>query len=449
MKENKLGTMPIKKLILTMAWPMMLSMFIQALYNMVDSHYVSLADPKGFLALSLVYPAQMLMIAICVGTGVGINAMLSRRLGEQRHEEACAVAGNGFVLYFCTWLLFLVLGLTMGPQFTGWFSQDTQVSAYGGAYLTLVMCGSLGMCMQFACERVLQASGRSMEPMIIQGVGAILNIVLDPIFIFDYGMGIRGAALATILGQVAGMVLGFLLVWHSHFLPLTADHFRPNRQAIRDIYMVGVPAMAMTSLNTFMSLGLNKILVLPTVTKAMGDTPVFILGAYFKLQSFLFMPMAGLNNGSTPVLSYNYGAQNRKRLEDSIRFALHLSLAIMGIGTLIFLLFPTQLLALFSTPEAMMPTGVFALRVIATSFLCGGITFILSGILQALDRPNQSLLLGLTRQIIIVLPVCLLFALIMPQLVWLSIPIAEVVSFVLALIFYHDLRQNQLAQMEG
>ena len=444
MADNKLGVMPIKKLILTMSWPMMLSMFIQALYNMVDSTYIALADPKGFLALSLVYPAQMFMVAICVGTGVGINAMLSRRLGERRHQAACAMAENGFFVYFVTYLVFLVLGALVGPHFVGWFSKDPLVAAYGGQYLTLVMCGSVGMCMQFASERVLQASGRPMEPMFIQGVGAVINLVLDPIFIFKLELGVRGAAIATVIGQLIGMALGFYLVRRSPVLILDFRHFRPDKTAIRDIYLVGLPAIAMNSLATIMTLGLNKIMVLPSVTKAMGDTAVFIMGVYFKLQSFLYMPVQGLNTGMTPVLGFNYGARNRKRIEDGLRFGLTLSLGIMAVGTLVFWLLPRPLLALFSTPAEMVPTGVFALRVISASFLFGGATFILSCVLQALDCPNQALILGLTRQLVIVLPVALLFAYTIPQLVWLSISIAEVASCFLALIFYRKLRKEKI-----
>lgn len=451
-KENKLGVMPIRRLILTMSWPMMLSMLIQALYNMVDSYYVSLSDPKGFLALSLAFPAQTLMISVCVGTGVGVNAMLSRRLGEGKREAASAVAANGFFVYFLTGLVFLAAGIFLGPRFVSFFSSDAQVVTYGGQYLSVVMCGSMGMCMQFAGERVLQASGRPVGPMVIQGIGAIINLILDPILIFGLGpapaLGVSGAAIATVFGQLVGMCAGFLLVRRCPVIRISFRSFRPNAGAIRDIYRIGFPAMAMQSLGTFMTFGLNKILVLPSVTAVSGDAPVFVLGAYFKLQSFVFMPVAGLNNGMTPVLSYNYGAKHRTRILDGTHFALKVALGIMATGTLLFQLFPTQLLAIFSTPTDMIPTGIFALRVISATFLCAGASFILSGTFQSLGAPNLALLLGLTRQIVIVLPICLFLAMTAPALVWLSFPIAELFSCVLAVFFYRKVRRERVDPLE-
>ncbi len=443
-----LGVMPIRRLILTMSWPMMLSMLIQALYNMVDSHYVSLSDPKGFLALSLAFPAQTLMISVCVGLGVGLNAMLSRRLGEHRQEAADAVAANGFFVYFLAWLVFLLFGLLLGPHFVGFFHPDPQVRAYGAQYLTVVTCGSIGMCMQFAGERVLQASGRPIGPMVIQGVGAVINLLLDPVLIFGHGpipaLGVTGAAVATILGQLVGMVVGFALVARNPAVKLSFHRFRPDREAMGDIYRIGVPAMAMQSLGTFMTLGLNKLLAFPIVTASQGDAPVFVLGAYFKLQSFVFMPVAGLNNGLTPVLSYNYGARQRERIIQGVHFALLLALSIMAVGTLIFQLFPASLLAFFNTPAEMLPTGVLALRVISATFLCAGTTFILSGTFQALGEPNYALLLGLTRQIVIVLPVCLILALTVPSLVWLCFPVAEGFSCLLAFRLYRKVKRERV-----
>ena len=448
MGENKLGTMPIRRLILTMSWPMMLSMLVQALYNMVDSHYVSLSDPKGFLALSLVYPAQMLMISICVGTGAGLNTMLSRRLGEGRQDAAESVAANGFFAYFLTYPVFLFLGLLLGRSFVGFFSTDPTVIRYGGEYLTVVLCGSIGMCMQFASERVLQASGKPVGPMVIQGVGAVINILLDPVLIFGLGpfpaLGVTGAAIATVCGQWVGMTVGLILVSKNPVVRLSLRRFHPDGEALKDIYRVGVPAMAMQSLSTFMTLGLNKILVLPPVTDVSGDTPVFILGAYFKLQSFVIMPVAGMNNGLTPILSYNYGAKQRRRILEGMRFALLLALAIMEAGTLLFQLFPRQLLAIFHTPAEMIAPGTYALRVISATFLCAGATFILSSAFQSMGCPSLALLLGLTRQIIVPLPACLILAFLAPNQVWWSFPAAEGFSCVLAVILYRKVKRERI-----
>ena len=442
-----MGTMPIRKLIFSMSWPMMLSMLIQALYNMVDSYFVALVDAKSFLALSFIYPAQLLMISVCLGTGVGVNAMLSRRLGERREDEAKAVALNGLFVYAVTAIVFALLGLIIGPRFVGWFSDDPIVVEYGAQYLTIIMVASIGMCLQFACARILQGLGQPIGSMLIQGAGAVVNMILDPIFIISMDLGIVGAAVATCIGQFVGMFLGFILLARNKVLKLSLKGFRPAQSTIRDIYRIGFPAMMMNALSPIMNLGLNKILALTVVTSVMGDAGVFVLGAYFKLQSFVFMPVTGLNNGMTPVLSYNYGAKKRQRVQDGLKFSLQVSLGIMAVGTLIFMVFPIQLLSLFQTPPEMMEIGVFALRVISTSFIFGGVVFALSGVLQALDSPNQALLLGLTRQIVIVLPVSLLMAFVAPKLIWIAFPVAEIFSAVLAYIFYSKLRKERILTM--
>lgn len=262
--QNKMGSMPIRKLILHMSWPMMLSMLIQALYNMVDSYFVARIDPDAFVALGLAYPAQTMMIAICVGTGVGVNAMLSRRLGERRYGEANAVAVNGYFVYLLTWAAFLLFGLFFGRSFVGFFNSDPNVIDYGGQYLTIVSTFSIGVCMQFAGERVLQGIGDPIGPMIIQGVGAVINLVLDPVLIFGWGpfpvLGVAGAAIATVFGQLVGMTIGFILVARNKSLPISLRGFRPSGETIRDIYRIGGPAIVMQSLNTVMTMGMNKIL---------------------------------------------------------------------------------------------------------------------------------------------------------------------------------------------
>ena len=444
--------MPIKRLIIHMSWPMMLSMLVQALYNMTDSFFVSLIDDKAFVALSLVYPVQMMMIAICVGTGVGINAMLSRRLGEHRPEEANAVAMNGFLVYLLSWLLFLLFSLTVAPYFVGWFNADPTVALYGRQYLTIVCGASVGVCLQFATERVLQASGDAISPMIIQGTGAVINIILDPILIFGLlgfpVMGVTGAAVATVLGQLVGAALGLALTKRSKVLSLKIRAFRPSLATIGDIYRVGGPAIVMQSLSTVMVLGLNKIMTLPSLTARMGDAPVFILGAYFKLQSFVFMPVFGMNTGLTPILSYNYGAKERRRITDGIHFAIAVALGIMAVGTLLFLVFPGALISIFSPPPQVLTQGVTALRIISCSFLFAGVSIILSATFQALGTPMYSLILSLLRQLIIVLPTALLLALTAPALVWLCLPVAEIISCTVALFLYKKIHHRQIMPLE-
>lgn len=452
LSQNKMGTMPIKRLIIHMSWPMMLSMLVQALYNMADSFYVSLIDDKAFIALSLVFPVQMMMIAICVGTGVGVNAMLSRRLGQNRLGEANNVAMNGFFVYLLSWVLFLTFGLTVGLRFVGWFNADPTVALYGKQYLSVVCAASLGMCMQFAAERVLQASGDAIRPMVIQGVGAVINIVLDPILIFGYfgfpAMGVMGAAVATVFGQCVGAVLGILFVKRNRVLTLQVRGFRPSATTIGDIYRVGGPVIVMQSLGTVMTLGLNKIMTLPKMVAELGDAPIFILGAYFKLQSFVFMPVFGMNNGMTPVLSYNYGAREPRRITDGIHFAMKVALAIMAVGTALFLLFPGLLMSIFSAPEETLLLGESALRIIACGFLFAGMTIVLSGAFQALGTPIYSMMLGLLRQLLLILPMALALALTAPRLVWCALPVAEVITCALALLLYRKVRREHIAPLE-
>ena len=312
MAENKMAVMPVRRLLLNMAWPMMLSMLIQALYNLVDSLFVAKLSSDGFVALSLVYPIQTLMIAVCVGVGVGYNALLARRLGEGRQEEAERVVAHGYFVYFACWLVFLVMGLAMARPFMAFFAPgQTRVITYGAQYLSIVIGASLGVCMQFAGERTLQATGNTVGPMLIQGIGAVANLILDPLFIFGIGpfprLEVAGAALATVLGQFIGMGTGLLMVRRNRVVRLSFRGFRPDRAIVSAIFRVGVPAILVQALATVMNLGMN--LILPLFT----SSGVFILGAYFKLQSFLFMPVNGLNNALIPIVSFNYGARRRPR----------------------------------------------------------------------------------------------------------------------------------------
>ena len=378
-----MAVIPVRRLLLNMAWPMMLSMLIQALYNLVDSMFVAQLSSDGFVALALVYPIQTLMIAVCVGTGVGFNALLARRLGEDRPDEANRVVANGYFVYLVCWVVFLVLGVGLAPVFMELFAPgQPQVIDYGIQYLSIVTGASVGICMQFAGERTLQATGNTVGPMVIQGIGAVINLILDPLLIFGIGpfprMEVAGAALATVLGQVVGMVVGLCMVRRSSIVRLSFRGFRPDSAIIRTMFRVGVPAILVQALATVMNLGMNLILPLFTASG------VFILGAYFKLQSFLFMPVNGLNNALIPIVSFNYGARQRSRITGVIHFALVLSAAIMAVGTVVFLAIPGPLLRLFDADAAVLAEGISALRLIALSFVCAGVSVILCAALQAL-----------------------------------------------------------------
>ena len=431
-----MAVMPVRRLLLNMAWPMMLSMLIQALYNLVDSMFVAQLSSDGFVALALVYPIQTLMIAVCVGTGVGFNALLARRLGEGRPDEANRVVANGYFVYLVCWVVFLVLGVGLAPVFMGLFAPgQPQVIDYGIQYLSIVTGASVGICMQFAGERTLQATGNTVGPMVIQGIGAVINLILDPLLIFGIGpfprMEVAGAALATVLGQVVGMVVGLCMVRRSSIVRLSFRGFRPDSAIILTMFRVGVPAILVQALATVMNLGMNLILPLFTASG------VFILGAYFKLQSFLFMPVNGLN-----------GARQRSRITGVIHFALVLSAAIMAVGTVVFLAIPGPLLRLFDADAAVLAEGISALRLIALSFVCAGVSVILCAALQALGAANSSLVVSLLRQLVLLFPLALLLGALRPSLVWLAFLLSEGAACLTALLLYRRTARGRLAGME-
>ena len=359
-----MGVMPVKKLVVTMSWPIMLSMLVQALYNMVDGIFVSWASDKAFLALGYAFPAQSLIIAICAGTGVGVNALLARRLGEKNTEEASQVALHSYLIYFAIWLALAAFGLLAAKPFIGLYTTDPEVLRYGTDYLRIVTIGSIGMCMQFSAERILQASGNSIGPMIIQGAGALFNIIFDPILIFGYfgfpAMGVAGAAIATIAGQWLGMVIGFVMVLRNKIVPIHPRAFRFHGHLIVDIYRIGLPAILMQSLATVAVSIMNKFL------GSISDAHMFVITAYIKIESFVLMPIFGLNNGVIPIISYNYGARKPDRIREAIRFSLALSMVIMCLGTLLFWLFPQLFLSLFNAPADAVQVGIIALRTIAS-----------------------------------------------------------------------------------
>ena len=442
-----MAVMPVRRLLLNMAWPMMLSMLIQALYNLVDSMFVAQLSSDGFVALALVYPIQTLMIAVCVGTGVGFNALLARRLGEDRPDEANRVVANGYFVYLVCWVVFLVLGMGLAPVFMELFAPgQPKVIDYGIQYLSIVTGASVGICMQFAGERTLQATGNTVGPMVIQGIGAVINLILDPLLIFGIGpfprMEVAGAALATVLGQVVGMVVGLCMVRRSSIVRLSFRGFRPDSAIIRTMFRVGVPAILVQALATVMNLGMNLILPLFTASG------VFILGAYFKLQSFLFMPVNGLNNALIPIVSFNYGARQRSRITGVIHFALVLSAAIMAVGTVVFLAIPGPLLRLFDADAAVLAEGISALRLIALSFVCAGVSVILCAALQALGAANSSLVVSLLRQLVLLFPLALLLGALRPSLVWLAFLLSEGAACLTALLLYRRTARGRLAGME-
>ncbi len=433
--ENMLGVRPIRPLVLSMSAPVMLSMLISAIYNLVDSIYVAQVSDLDFLALSYAYPVQLLMIACCFGLGVGCNALLSRQLGRKDWPGANDVACHGFFLYGLSWLVFALVGLAGARLFFSLSTQDPRVADSGVVYLTICTVGSLGLCLQFLTERLLQSSGHPAGYMIVQGSGAVLNLVLDPVFIFGLDMGVAGAAVATVLGQCSGGVIGLCLLrrFRSQF-PISFRGFRPRRALIKEIGDIALPATATQSLSSFMTLGMNQLLGL------WSETAVYVLGAYFKIQSFVTMPVAGINSGLVPILGYNYGARAPHRIRQAVRFGLQLGVGISLAGGVLLAVAALPLLTYcFRADEAALAMGVPALAMTATAFPLAAVSIVLSAALQSLGRSRDALAVALLRQLVLLLPVAALLLWLVPDLVWLAFFITETLVALLSLFFYRRL----------
>lgn len=442
-KENILGTMRIPSLVLTMSIPIMLSMLMQAVYNLVDSIYVAKVSDLDFLALSYSYPVQLMMVAFCCGIGVGFNSIFAKRLGEGKYHEANAVACHGFFLFGLCWLLFLAFGLLGCPLFFRFSTDNPAVSVAGIRYLTICCTFSIGTCIQFVCERILQSTGHPAGFMIVQGSGAVLNIILDPIFIFGLDMGVTGAAVATVISQISGACIGFFLLFRiRHQFSISFRGFRPSPVITGEILQIAGPAIVMQSLASFMSLGLNQIFTF------WSETAVFVLGVYFKIQSFVFMPIFGINSGLIPIISYNCGARFSQRVSQSIHFGLKLAIGTALSGSLLLSLAADPLLRFcFNAAPDAVSMGVPALRMTALAFPAAAFSIILSAAFQSLDYSRYSLSISLLRQIILLLPFAVLLLLLRPQLIWLCFLAAEILTFLMALILYRRVIQPRIASI--
>ena len=437
--ENKMGTMPITKLLVHMALPLIVSMLVQALYNIVDSIYISRVSESAVTALGLAFPIQNLIIGFGVGTAVGVNALLSRSLGEKNQEQANLAAGNGLFLVTVFSLLFALFGLFFARPYFEMQSSVPETVAGGSAYLAIVSIFSLGCFVQILCERLLQATGRSMLSMVLQGSGAALNILLDPIFIFGWmgipAMGVAGAAIATVLAQWISALLGiFLNLHYNPDLHLSRRYLKPHGEVLRGILSISVPSIVMMCIGSVMTFGMNQIL------QGFNETATGVFGIYFKLQSFVFMPVFGINNATISIIAYNYGARKPQRVMSTVHHAMTIAGCIMVLGMLAFELFPDLLLGIFDPSPDFLRLGRVALRVIALSFPLAAIGISLSGFFQALGKSTYSALVSLSRQLVILLPAAYLLSLSgQVDLVWWSFPIAEVGSFAVSLFFYFRL----------
>ena len=438
--ENKMGVMPVNGLLLNMSIPIMISMLVQAFYNVVDSYFVSQIGQDALNAVSLAFPVQNLMIAVSVGTGVGFNALLARSLGQGDREKVNRTAANGLFLIVLSSLVFMALGLTCSRLFYAVQTDIDGIVDYGTDYLTIVCGASLGLFTAVAMERMLQATGRTFYTMISQAAGAVANIILDPILIFGLGpfprMEVAGAALATVIGQFLGCGVGlFFSLTRNPEVKLSFKGFRPHGRTIREIYSVGAPSIVMQSIGSVMVFGMNQILL-----TAFNDTATAVFGVYFKLQSFFFMPVFGLNNGMVPIVSYNFGARKPERIVRTIRLSVCYATALMIVGCIVFQVFPAQLLAMFQSEQEaggdLISTGVPALRTISLSWLLAGFCIVSSSVFQALNHGMFSLSVSLVRQLAVLLPAAFILSRFFPlEIVWLAFPIAELFSGAMAAIF--------------
>lgn len=435
-KENKMGTMPVNKLLVTMSLPMVISMIVQALYNIVDSIFVSRLSEDALTAVSMAFPMQNLMISVAVGTGVGINAMLSRALGEKKFEAANKTAENGIFIEVLGYVLFFLIGIFVTKPFFLAQAGAGDIANMGIEYTRICLLMSFGIFMQIGFERILQSTGRTIFTMITQSTGAIINIILDPILIFGlFGMpkmGVAGAAIATVTGQICAAILAITFnLTKNPDVHISFKGFKPQIIFVKNILSVGIPSIIMSSVGSAMTFGMNKILI------TFSSTAVAVFGVYFKLNSFVFMPVFGLNNGMVPIVSYNYGAQNKKRLTKTIKLAIMYAVCIMFIGIMLFQFIPDVLLRLFDASDHMLEIGIPALRVISLSFAFAGICIVISSSLQALGHGFLSMMISITRQLIILLPSAYILAKFGGiHAVWWSFNIAEIASLTLSLLFF-------------
>jgi putative MATE family efflux protein len=446
--QNKMAVRPVGSLLITMGFPIMLSMMIQALYNVVDSIFIARVGEDALTAVSLAFPIQMLMISVGVGTAIGVNSLLSRRLGAQQHKEASSVAVHGLFLSVVIWIFFAIFGAILTPFFFQLFTDSPEIIKMGQDYLIICTTLSLGIFGQLVCERIMQGTGNTIHPMITQGVGAIINIILDPIFIFGYlgfpAMGTAGAAIATVIGQWVAMGLAlFFMIRKTTELNFKFKRFRPKFRTIKEIYEVGLPSIIMQSIGSVMTIGMNTILI------AFSATAVAVFGIYFKLQSFIFLPVFGLTAAMISIVGFNYGARNKERIARTIRHAVLIATGMMLLGILIFQTIPALLLRLFDASPSMLDIGIRALRIISIHFPLAGIAIILSSSFQAIGKGFYSLIISIVRQLGVLLPAAYLLARIWGlDAVWFAFLASEVASLLLAIIFFIKIYRREIATLE-
>ncbi len=443
-----MGYMPIFKLVVNMSLPMIISMLVQALYNVVDSMFVSRVSENALTAVSLAFPAQNLMIGVATGTAVGVNALLSKSLGEKNYKRANQIAENGIFLSFIGFLIFLIFGLFGTEVFFRTQTDIEDIILSGVDYLRVCSCFSFGIFGQIIFERLMQSTGRTFYTMITQGVGAIINIVLDPIFIFGYfglpAMGAKGAAIATVIGQIIAFIIAVILNKKKNTdIDLKLKEFRPNLKIIGRIYSIGIPSIIMVAVGSIMTFSINKIVI------AFTETAAAVFGVYFKLQSFVFMPLFGMNNGVIPIISFNYGARNKQRVMKTIGVAILFALFFMAIGLAAMQILPKELLSIFNASDQMIKIGVPALKTISISYIFAGFSVVLISVFQAFGKGLFSMSISIARQLVVLVPCAYLLSK-TGELdnVWWAFPIAEVMSVLVAGAFFIYLYKKVITKLD-
>lgn len=431
-QENKMGTQPVGRLLISMSVPMILAMLVQAMYNVVDSIFVAHYSQSALAAVSYAFPAQNLLIGLATGIGVGMNSLLSRSLGEKNFKRVNQAAENGIFLALIGFVIFFIFGILFSRTLIAFQTKTVEIIDYGQSYLTICCCMSFGVFGEIIFERLMQSTGKTILTMITQGVGAIINIILDPIFIFGYlgfpKMGISGAALATVIGQIIAFIIAIVLNHkYNKEISLNLLRFRPDAHVIGRICAVGIPSVIMVGIGSVMTTAMNKIL------NGFSDLAASVFGVYFKLQSFVFMPIFGLNNGVIPIIAYNYGAAKRKRLMTALKYACVIAVGFMGIGLALMQLIPDQMLLLFDATPEMLSIGRVALRTISLSFIFAGFCIVIGAAFQALGYGTYSMFVSIARQLVVLIPVAYFFALTgNVNMVWYAFPIAEVMSVIVS-----------------
>ena len=436
--ENKMGTHKILPLLLSMSIPPTISMLINSLYNIVDSIFVARLGTDALTAVSLAFPIQNLILAIAVGSGVGVNSYIARKLGEKDFETANKTAAHGLTLAVLHYLLLVVLGIFLIKPFFRMFTSDSSIFQMGVDYTYIVTFLSVGTIMQIAIEKILQATGNTLAPMYLQIIGAVTNIVLDPILIYGYfglpAMGVRGAAIATVIGQITALMASiYVLFFRKQEITIEKKDFSWNLEIVKEIYNVGIPSFFIMSIGSFLVMGINFIL------SGISTLAVSLFGIYFKLQTFIYMPTSGVTQGAMPIMGYSYGAKNRRRLSEVLNYSIIICVLINFLGSVLFWIFPEEILYFFNATDEMMTMGVKTIRIISTSYSFGSICFIFSCFLQAIGKGVPSLTITMLRQLVLLLPMAYILGRFYGLTgVWVAFPTVEVITCMISIFIYKN-----------